>query len=349
MRWARGSTAVVAAVLVALGATLLFGFSATLNPIDALLGRGAVLTVPDFAGDPRPRAEAEATELGLEVRVTTSFSLTAPRGTVIGQTPRAGERVRSGTELELVVSRGERRVEMPDAVGEPVVEVIVELEDAGVPVDQERVASEDVAAGVVIEQEPEPGVVVTGEDTVRFTVSSGPAERPVPEVVGLSLDAAGFELGVAGLVPAEPQLRTDPVVPAGAVVAAEPPPGTVVERDSEVVLVVSAGGEPVAVPDVVNATEAAARASLEALGLRVVLGGRLVGPDGAGLGAVFEQFPAAGEERRPGDPVTIVVGLDPPDPPPPRPTPTTAPPTTAAPTTTTTTAPAAGPGEGDGG
>ena len=333
----RGVVPLATALVLALLAIGLLGFSSTLDPVDALLGRGAVVTVPDVVDTPRPRAEAEMEDLGLRVEVVTAFSLSAPRGTVVAQTPREGERVRTGSTVELVVSRGANRVEMPDAVGRPLSSVMPTFEEAEIPVTVERVASETVERGVVIDQTPEAGVEVTGADPVAFTVSAGAADRPVPEVAGRSLDAASFELGRAGLTLGELTVVDDPGVPPSAVISSEPIAGTEVARDTEVDLVVSAGGAPVAVPDVVEDTEQQATAALEAAGFVVAVATRLVGGGGDGVGGVFEQYPEPGTELRPGEPVTIVVGREGPPLLPPRPTTTTT--TTTPPRSTTTTRP----------
>lgn len=329
----RGVVPLATALVLALLAIGLLGFSSTLNPVDALLGRGAVVPVPDVVDTPRPRAEAELTDAGLRVQVSTAFSLGTPEGVVVAQTPREGERVRTGTTVELVVSRGANRVEMPDAVGRPLSSVMPTFDEADIPVTVERVASEDVDRGVVIEQTPAAGVQVSGADPVAFTVSAGPADRPVPEVAGRSLDAASFELGRAGLVLGELTIVDDPGVAPSGVISSEPIAGTEVARDTEVDLVVSAGGPPVAVPDVVEDTEQQATAALEAAGFVVAVASRLVGVGGDGVGGVFEQYPDPGTQLRPGERVTIVVGREGPPLLPPRTTTTT----TAPPRSTTTT------------
>lgn len=335
MRRVAGVAPLAVALLIATGAVALLAYSSSLNPIDVIMGRGAVVVVPDFDGRARPRAVTEAEEAGLEPRTEEGYSLTAPRGTVIDQAPDAGTKVREGDRVTLTISRGALRIDMPDTVGRPLDEVLPPLEDAGIPIEVIEVASEEVAEGIVISQFPAPGVVVTGEDDVRFEVSAGADERPVPEIVGLTTDGAGFELGVAGLTVGEMSPTADPQVPIGAVVSATPAPGTVVAKDTPVSLVYSIGPPLTLVPDVVNRTATDAAAALSALGFDVIRAGRLVATDaaGGGAGAVFQQFPPAGTELQPGRPVTIVVGRLGPEPPP---TTTTAVPTTTVPTTTTT-------------
>ncbi len=339
MRRVAGVVPLAVSLLIIVGAVVLMAWSSTLNPIDALLGRGAMVTVPDFDGRVQPRAVAEAEDAGLVPVVVDGYSLTAPRGAVVGQTPKAGARVREGTEVTITISRGARRVEMPDAVGKPVDEVLPALEEAGVPVEVVEVASENTADGVVVSQRPAAGVEVTGKDTVRFEVSTGADDRPVPEIVGLSTDAAGFRLGAAGLSIAELTPTSNPDVPIGAVVSSDPPPGTVVPKGTAVKIVYSLGAPFVAVPDVTRRAASDAVATLEALGFEVVRAGRLVATDepGGGAGAVFDQYPEPGTELQPGQTVTIVVGRL--APPPPPTTTTTASTTTTTPRSTTTTRP----------
>ncbi len=329
----RGTLPFALALLLAGGAAVLLGWSSTLNPIDAILGRGAIVTVPDVEGRALPRARAELEQVGLDVEERAAFSLSVPRGRVIQQDPEAGRKLREGEAVELVVSRGENRVEMPDAVGRPLTEARRPLDDAGVPFEVVEVPNEDLPEGVVVAQDPDPGVMVTGEDEVRFDVSSGPRLREVPEVVGLSLDAASFKLGDAGLAPGEATFADHDVVPPGAVVATDPPVGTRIERDAEVTLVLSAGRAQVGVPDVTGGTVARATERLEAMGFVVSTSHRLVAEGGPGVGAVLEQQPPGGQPLRPGEVVRIVVGREPPAPPP-----------TTTTTTTTTTPPPPTPG-----
>lgn len=335
----RGAVPVAVVLMLSLGAVGLLGFSRSLNPIDAVLGRGAIVSVPDVVESARPRAIAELEAAGLEAEVSEAFSLEAPRGTVASQQPSAGKKVREGTAVRIVISRGANRVEMPDAVGRPLSEVRKPFDAADIPIKVDRVPSERVAKGIIMEQSPGPGIRVTGVDEVSFVVSAGPADRPVPETAGKSLDAAAFELGRAGMVVGEVQHLDDPTVPVGAVVSSTPAAGTIVPIETDVDLVVSNGPAPVAVPDVVNERERAALDRLSGLGYAVTVAGRLLPEADSAIGAVFEQFPAAGTMLRPGQSVTIVVGRPPPAPLPPPPSSTTTSSTSSTTSTTTTTAP----------
>lgn len=325
----RGAVPVAVVLFLSLGVVALLGFSDTLNPIDALLGRPAVVTVPNVVDSAKPRAVAELEDVGLVAEEAEAFSLEAPRGVVVSQSPPGGDRLRAGSAVRIVVSKGANRVEMPDAIGKPLAEVRGPFDEADIPLEVERVPSERVAKGIVMEQSPGPGIRVTGVDAVSFVVSDGPADRPVPEVVGRTLDAAAFELGRSGLALGEVRGVDDPGTPQGAVISVSPKAGTVVAMDSVVDVVVSNGPAPVAVPDLIDSTESAARSSLEQLGFVVRLAGRLLADGEGGVGAVFDQFPPTGTMLRPGQDVTIVIGREL--------APTPPPPTTTTSSTTSTT------------
>lgn len=299
----RGAGALVAALVLAGLITGLLGFSATLNPIDALLGRGAIVSVPNLAGRPRPGAVADLRAAGLVADVRSSYSLVGRRGTVIGQKPAAGSRVREGTKVEVMVSRGVNRVAMPDAVGKPLKIERPGLDEAGVKVRVERRNSEDAEKGIVISQEPGPGVLVTGSDTASFVVSDGPATRPVPDVAGLTMTGAAFLLGKSGLAIGTVTPTDDANAVVGSVLRTDPPAGTVVSRDSVVNIAQAAGPPAVAVPALVGQTADAASGALTAIGLvpNVILAG-------PGTGPVTAQDPVAATVLRPGSVVTLSVG-----------------------------------------
>jgi serine/threonine-protein kinase len=302
MSWARGAVAVAVAIAVTAAGVLLLGYSPTLDPWDAVRGRGAMVEVPDLAELARPRAVADVESAGLVADVDTAFSLSAPRGAVIDQEPAPGERVREGSTVKVIVSRGVLRVEMPEAVGRPLSEVVGPLDEAGVNYSVEQVASEGVPAGVVIEQSPIAGRRVTATDDVRFTVSRGPEPRPVPLVAGISAEGAAWALGRSGFLVGEVREQDDPDRPTGSVITTEPAPGTVTPRDTPVVMVVSAGPPPVTLPQLVGAASAEAERRLEDLGLvPVVTGG------GASGGVVAAMDPAPGTAVRPGTLVELRV------------------------------------------
>lgn len=294
----------------------LFGFSASLNPIDVILGRGRQTTVPDLVGMSLPRARVEAERTGLVHETREAYSLTVPRGSIIRQEPAAGSHVRVGTTLELTVSKGENSAPMPDAVGEMLSDVRGPLDDASIKVIVESVFSETIAEGVVISQSPNPGVVLRGSEIARFTVSKGAEERPVPDVRGMSPIGAAFLIGQAGFELGDIESVDDSSVAVGRTSATEPPIGTVAAKGTRVVVKVSAGPPALPVPDVVGRTVDAARTALATEGFTIQIASSILEDGNPGIGMVLEQNPISNEPWRPNHSVTIVIGVAPPTPPP---------------------------------
>ena len=231
---------------------------------------------------------------GFDPKVISVFSLTGKRGSVVAQDPKPESRAREGSVLEIAVSRGANRVEVTDVVGKTLAEVRPPFDDAGIRIEVTEETSETAAKGIIIRQDPGPGVVVTGKDTVRFVVSKGADPRPVPQVAGLQPVGAGYELGKAGLTVGTSAAVNDPSVVVGAVVSTDPPAGTPVEKDRAINLAVSAGPAPVPVPEVRNQPVDAAVAAVRQAGLVPNL------VSSAGGSHVINQDPAPAAPLTPG-------------------------------------------------
>ena len=161
-------------------------------------------------------------------------------------------------------------VPVPDLAGQTVAQAEAALTAQGLALGKiEQAFSEDVEAGVVIDQSPAPGVELDKESKVDLVVSKGVELLPVPQLVGMSeSDAskaareAGFELDV-------PQRKASSTVPKGDVISQAPKAGEQAARGSLVVLVVSEGPELKQVPDVVGDSSSTAQSTLTKAGFKV--------------------------------------------------------------------------------
>ncbi len=218
---------------------------------------------------------------------------------------------------------GPEDVRVPNVVNATVEDARAELEDAGFELGTQTPAADpNVAAGLIISQDPEAQALVEEGTTVNVVVSTGVAQTEVPQLIGLDQNAARQALEDAGLRAG----RIDSVAsdrPAGTVVAATPEPGTAASEGTAVDLQVSDGR--VEVPDVRDTTEAQATAAIAGAGLQVSVQ-REVRSDVA-EGTVIGQTPEPATRVEPGSLVSITVAQAPPV------TPTTPPPTTTPPTT----------------
>lgn len=156
--------------------------------------------VPALAGRKLDKARAQLKEDGLEPgMVTREFSEDVPRGSVVSARPADGTKVRAGTAVALVVSKGSP-IDIPDVTGSDEADAKAELVEAGlkVKIATERVNSSEYDKGQVVRQTPKPGGRAAEGDTVTLTLSKGPEMIEVPDVVGDSVDDARRKLEGAG-------------------------------------------------------------------------------------------------------------------------------------------------------
>lgn len=170
--------------------------------------------------------------------------------------------------------------------------------------------SETVPADVVIAASHEPGTEVRHGTDVELTVSLGPERYAVPTVVGLTLDQARGPVEEANLTLGEPTEEWHEEVPAGHILSVSPEPGTQVRPGTTLEVVISAGREPLEIPQVVGASLEDAQEALEEAGFTPVVQEERVHHDEIPEGAVASQSPAEGTGHR-GDEVTLVVSQGP--------------------------------------
>ncbi|MFH9708868.1 Stk1 family PASTA domain-containing Ser/Thr kinase [Streptomyces luteogriseus] len=156
--------------------------------------------VPALAGQKLGEAQDQLRKDGLDPgMVTREFSEDVPRGSVISARPADGTKVRAGTAVALVVSKG-APIDIPDVTGSDEADARSELTEAGlkVKIAAERVTSSEYDKGQVVRQTPESGGRAAEGDTVTLTLSKGPEMIEVPDVVGDSVDDARQALEGAG-------------------------------------------------------------------------------------------------------------------------------------------------------
>jgi eukaryotic-like serine/threonine-protein kinase len=203
---------------------------------------------------------------------------------------------------------GRPRVEVPSVVGRKLGVARALLEDRGLTPEVRRTASRRAPANVVLKQDPDAGSRVAEDSTVTLTVSSGAPEVSVPSLEGQSAEEAAATLQEENLELGTQTEEPNEDVEAGLITSQSPAAGERVPEGSQVDVVVSSGPELTGVPNVIGATEEAARAELEGAGFAVDV---FTEPNEADEGIVFAQDPGAGTELEDGATVTIAVSEGP--------------------------------------
>ena len=265
------------------------------------LTSGRFTTAPTATGLAEAAAVEQLTAGGFEVAVDPErqFSETVAAGLVLSQDPGAGDRVRRGGEITLVLSQGPDRRAVPEVAGQQQQEAVDALEGVGLEVGEITQAFSDQPVGTVLSSDPAAGEQLREGTPVALVVSKGVELLDVPDVVGATqadaeaaLEAAGFTAGVTEVFSES--------VARGTVVAQDPADGQA-PRGSAVALQVSKGPELITVPDVTGQRRAQAEAALTALGLKTRVFA-IPGP-----GTVRSTDPGAGTQVRKGATITVYV------------------------------------------
>ena len=279
----------------------------------AIASRPASMSiVPNVVGLSNFNADTAIGAAGLNVgTVTLQTDPTVPEGDVISESPTAGTCAAQGSNVDLIVSAGPDTSVVPNVVGLSLAAAQAKITAASLAVGTvTHASSATVPAGNVISQNPVAGTVVLQQTSVNLVVSTGPTPVSVPNVVGLTQAAATTAITNAGLVLGTVTTASSNTVAAGSVISESPAAGTSVAPGSAVNLVVSSGPAPVAVPNVVGLTQAAATTAITNAGL--VLGTvTTASSNTVAAGSVISESPAAGTSVAPGSAVNLAVSTGP--------------------------------------
>jgi serine/threonine-protein kinase len=202
------------------------------DEIRVVVSRGPPpVVIPDVAGQPAADAQAALEAAGFVVAIQPLNDENVPKGAALGTDPAAGTKKRPDTSITLIVSDGPKPVPVPDVAGKSYDEAVAILAAQRLGATRKDVFSGTVAAGTVIGTEPAVGQAAARDSTVTVVVSKGPEMVQVPNVVGMSVEAASSTLTGMGLTPDVENYGPGKVVRAQA-----PPGGTSVRKGSKVTL-----------------------------------------------------------------------------------------------------------------
>jgi len=186
--------------------------------------------VPSVLRSSLDEASAALTKAGLQRgAVSRAYSTSVAADEVISSDPKPGSRLRPGTTVALVVSRGVEQRTVPDLLGAPQVTAETALRKAGFRSTVTAVFSDTVAKDLVSSQTPGPGRAPKGS-TVALQVSKGPELVAVPDLRGKSGPDAAAALQALGLTGAAFDLPDGQ----GRVVTQSPGPGKMVRKGTRV-------------------------------------------------------------------------------------------------------------------
>ncbi len=232
--------------------------------------------VPPLAGLAEAEALNQISEFDWDTVVTREASDDIPTGIVIRTQPGEATSLEENQPFQLVVSTGPAPRPLPDLVGLTLEQATASLSELSLvlqvadPVFDESVPEGTVISWMVPEQPGlKAGNTVTPNTTIAVVLSAGPRQRVVPDLTGLTIEAATAALDPEGLVLIQFAPEFSNSVEVGLIVRQDLPAGTSVDRGAVISVAVSKGPDLVAVPPLGNLTLQQATDTLAAAGLAV--------------------------------------------------------------------------------
>jgi len=292
-----------------------------INTLVSLIISGGVemRIVPHIEGVTAEEAQAALEYAGFTTRRLYAFNRFILEGNVIslGRPPLGevhvytGEPFPLGGEIAMWISRGPDPIldlpfmsVVPDLVGLTFAQALEAVVESGFPLQIIHDRHGDEPANTIVSQDMPPGTQIMNDTPIGIVRSLGIRMEIIPNMQFNSQEEAEAALTAAGFTFI---VLTDnsETVPAGNVISMFPAGGSIVNHGSEIVMTVSLGGLPFAMPETVGLTESAARTELQARALIVNVSYEnhpTIPP-----GQVIRQTPSSGAMVHVGGAVSIVI------------------------------------------
>lgn len=210
-------------------------------------------------------------------------------------------------------------VPVPSVTGKAEADALSSIYNLGLKVNVERITSNTVRAGLVIDTNPAEGTSVTLGSTVALRVSNGPSSIIIPDTLLKMTEAQARDaLRQLGLQPNNTNQIDDPLIPQGQMVSTSPAIGQSVAPNTKVDLNIATGK--VKLPALYGKTKDEATQALKAASPTLVANFTEEENSQVAPGNVTSQTPQTDSEVALGSTVNIVIAKAPTPP-------TTAPPT----------------------
>ena len=230
------------------------------------LGPRKDIPVASFIDRSSMQAQQSIVAAGLRPDVRPEASETVPLDRVIRQDPVPGSMTSRGATITLFVSSGGPLVPIPDVKGFTTADAEHML--AGAKFKAKAVPRFDntAAKDTVLDVSPPIGTSAQEGSTITLTVSQGRQPVRVPQLVGVTVDAARALLAKLGLKLNVDQQTPSDQIPAGTIISQAQSGGSNVDASATVGVTVSTGPVIAAIPDVTSKSPADAVATLQAAG-----------------------------------------------------------------------------------
>ncbi|MFN8071468.1 MAG: Stk1 family PASTA domain-containing Ser/Thr kinase [Mycobacterium sp.] len=198
-----------------------------------------------------------------------------------------------------------RAVQVPDVRGQVSADAIAALQNKGFKIRTQQKPDSTVPPDHVISTEPAGNASANAGDEILINVSTGPEQREVPDVTGLSYADAVKKLTAAGFGKFKQSEAASTVAQKDKVLNTNPPANQTLPITNEITLFIGTGPVTRSLPDVVGQTSDVATKNLNTLGFQTILTAPV--DSSAPAGQVLGIDPPAGTDSPLDTPITLKV------------------------------------------
>jgi beta-lactam-binding protein with PASTA domain len=231
-------------LLTLLLAVIVGGVFFAYKKLNEFFNRGGTIVVPDFRGKHLSDVFKDKPE-GLNiVRRDEKFDDKYPKDHVIAQYPEPGTVVRPNKKIQLSISLGVQRVQVPNLVKSSLREVELALLNSQLKSgNRSYINSDEVSHDRIINQSPLPSAEYGINKNVDLLISLGRKAKtyPLPNLAGITLDEARKKLKAWGFNVGRIYSKKDSGRAKFQIISTNPSPYSEVRKGTVVSLLISAG------------------------------------------------------------------------------------------------------------
>ena len=204
-----------------------------------------LVDVPDVTEKTVDEAVNELVSAGFKIGETEEIhDETIAEGLVVKTDPRAGTKLKKGSEIKIYESLGKEPYKLSNYVGRQIDSVRRILEDKGFQDIDEIYEFSDEPEGTILDQEPgQDEEVIPEETTLIFTVSQGPEKIELEDLTGYSQTEYTTYANTHQFIIKVTGEEFHDAIKEGQVIRQDPKPGTMVEKGTTINVVISKGKE----------------------------------------------------------------------------------------------------------
>ena len=233
---------VVKVIAIILACILVFSIAMGGTYLALSLSRAKEVQIPNLQGLTKEEAEQKAKELKIKLEVSEEkYHLEIPEGQIIEQDPKYQDnyKIKEGSTIKIVVSKGQEIVEMPKVVGKTKDEATKNLKEIGLEVKVEEEFSDDVEKNYITKQEIAEGEKIPAGTTVTIYSSMGIEQVQVPDLSGKTESEAKSAINSAKLKWKSTDKTSDSSKPNGVVVNQSISSGSMVDKNTEITITIN--------------------------------------------------------------------------------------------------------------